>query len=65
MKRVIAKAKYCNNEFCLENSEENIIGYLKCKNKDIPICRARNLCPDARYHYFDYKPKYIKKEDKE
>ncbi|MBA7616695.1 hypothetical protein ES703_23993 [subsurface metagenome] len=57
------KIKYCNNQFCLENEKKSIVGYLKTKKKNIPICGFRNFCPDAHYHYFNYKPKYVKKED--
>lgn len=61
MPKVKCKAKICNNEWCLKESGY-IKGYLKCKNKDIPICKFREFCPDAHFRYFDYKPKYIKKE---
>ena len=57
------RMKICNNKSCQENEENYIVGYLKCKKKDIPICGFRNFCPDAHYHYFDYKPEYVKKED--
>jgi len=56
------RIKICNNQFCIENSKD-IAGYLKGKRKDIPICAFRNFCPDAHYRYFNYKPKYVKKED--
>ena len=57
------KINICNNKACLENSG-NIVGYLKCKKKDIPVCGFRNLCPDAKLRYFNYLPNFIKKEDK-
>jgi len=56
------KIKICNNQVCLNGQKRYIVGYLKCKRKDIPICGFRNFCPDAHLHYFDYIPEYVKKE---
>lgn len=56
------RIKICNNQVCIENSKD-IVGYLKGKQKDFPICGFRNFCPDANYRYFDYTPEYLKKED--
>lgn len=56
------KIKYCHNEMCLKNEERYIVGHIKGKRKDIPICGFRNFCPDAHYHYFNYKPEYRRKE---
>jgi len=56
------RIKVCNNQVCIENSKD-IIGYLKGKRKDIPICKFRNFCPDAHYRYFNYIPEYVKKQD--
>ena len=55
------KIRICTNQACLKNSE-NVIGYLKCKRKDVPICGFRNFCPDAHYRYFDYKVKFVREE---
>ena len=49
------KIKYCNNKWCLEN-QKDIQGYLKTENKTVPLCGWRKLCPDGKYHYFNYKP---------
>ncbi|MBA7487387.1 hypothetical protein ES707_22950 [subsurface metagenome] len=57
------RIKVCNNQVCIENSKD-ITGYLKGKRKDIPICGFRNFCPDAHFHYFDYKPEYVKRGGK-
>lgn len=58
------KMKICNNQPCLKREKNYVVGYLKCKRKDIPVCGFRNFCPDAHYRYFNYKPEYIKKGDK-
>jgi len=47
----------------LEDNKRYIVGHLKCKKKDIPICGFRNFCPDAQFHYFNYKPVFVKEED--
>ena len=57
------RIKLCNNQVCLKSNEKYIVGYLKCKRKNIPVCGFRNFCPDAHYRYFDYKPEYVKKGD--
>lgn len=57
------KVKYCDNEWCLEHTKKNgrIIGILKTKQRDIQICsQAREWCPDGKWHYFNYKPQFIK-----
>ena len=56
------RIKLCNNQACLKDSN-NVVGYLKGKRKNIPVCGGRNFCPDAHYRYFNYMPEYIKKEN--
>jgi len=54
-----ARIKYCNNKWCLEmeTKKGNINYHIKTKTgKIIPVCKSVNFCPDACYHYFDYKP---------
>ena len=53
--RTVYKIKYCTNKWCLEN-QKDIQGYLKTETKTIPLCAWRKLCPDGKYHYFNYKP---------
>ena len=55
LQKTTYKIKYCNNKWCLEN-QKDIQGYLKTENKTVPLCGWRKLCPDGKYHYFNYKP---------
>lgn len=57
------KIKYCTNKQCLaiHKKKEEITCILKTKKgKKIPICMWVKLdCPDAKWHYFHYKPEVV------